>query len=150
MAGDDLPQRGACIRGVQAPFPRISYDQAVEMLRAKGLPFEWGGDFGGPDDKGGKETKRVTQWMKDNGISAVGNRSPGTLTDPAWTRTPLRYAPCVQESPDLYDEAQYGNAPQPRAGAAPVSVSADGSRLRISWVRDAGRPRPCPVTPQIG
>jgi asparaginyl-tRNA synthetase len=35
---------------VQAPFPRISYDDAVGMLKKKGLPFEWGGDFGAPDE----------------------------------------------------------------------------------------------------
>ena len=35
---------------VQAPFPRISYDEAVEILKKKGLPFEWGGDFGAPDE----------------------------------------------------------------------------------------------------
>jgi asparaginyl-tRNA synthetase len=35
---------------VQAPFPRISYDEAVERLKAKGLPIEWGGDFGGTDE----------------------------------------------------------------------------------------------------
>jgi asparaginyl-tRNA synthetase len=35
---------------VQAPFPRISYDEAAEMLKKKGLPFEWGGDFGAPDE----------------------------------------------------------------------------------------------------
>jgi asparaginyl-tRNA synthetase len=35
---------------VQSPFPRISYDEAVTILQAKGLPFEWGGDFGGPDE----------------------------------------------------------------------------------------------------
>ena len=35
---------------VQAPFPRISYDEAVEILKEKGLPFEWGGDFGAPDE----------------------------------------------------------------------------------------------------
>jgi asparaginyl-tRNA synthetase len=38
------------LESVTAPFPRISYDDAVQRLRAKGLPFEWGGDFGGPDE----------------------------------------------------------------------------------------------------
>jgi asparaginyl-tRNA synthetase len=35
---------------VQPPFPRISYDEAVQIIREKGLTFEWGGDFGGPDE----------------------------------------------------------------------------------------------------
>src|SRR6187401_2895655 len=35
---------------VQAPFPRITYDEAVEKLKAAGQPFEWGGDFGGTDE----------------------------------------------------------------------------------------------------
>ena len=38
------------LESVQSPFPRISYDQAVEILEEKGLPFAWGGDFGGPDE----------------------------------------------------------------------------------------------------
>ncbi len=35
---------------VKAPFPRLSYDDAAKMLKEKGLPFEWGGDFGAPDE----------------------------------------------------------------------------------------------------
>ncbi len=35
---------------VRAPFPRITYDEAVRMLNEKGQPFEWGGDFGAPDE----------------------------------------------------------------------------------------------------
>ena len=41
---------------VATPFPRISYDEAVKMLKEgheKGLvenEFEWGGDFGSPDE----------------------------------------------------------------------------------------------------
>jgi asparaginyl-tRNA synthetase len=35
---------------VQRPFPRISYDEAVDILKAQGIVFEWGGDFGGPDE----------------------------------------------------------------------------------------------------
>ncbi len=41
---------------IEAPFPRLQYDDAVNMLQeghAKGLVenrFEWGGDFGSPDE----------------------------------------------------------------------------------------------------
>jgi len=35
---------------VRPPFPRITYDEAVERLRAAGQPFEWGNDFGGTDE----------------------------------------------------------------------------------------------------
>lgn len=35
---------------VKAPFPRITYDAAVELLKKKGSEIEWGGDFGGTDE----------------------------------------------------------------------------------------------------
>ena len=35
---------------VQKPFPRITYDEAIAQLQAKGQPVEWGGDFGGTDE----------------------------------------------------------------------------------------------------
>jgi asparaginyl-tRNA synthetase len=38
------------LESVQTPFPRISYDEAVSRIQALGLPMEWGGDFGGPDE----------------------------------------------------------------------------------------------------
>lgn len=33
-----------------APFPRISYDEAVELLASKGQAFEWGNDLGAPQE----------------------------------------------------------------------------------------------------
>ena len=38
------------LESVQKPFPRISYDEAITTLQSKGMPIEWGGDFGGPDE----------------------------------------------------------------------------------------------------
>jgi asparaginyl-tRNA synthetase len=38
------------LESVKAPFPRITYDDAVQRLQAQGLAIEWGGDFGGPDE----------------------------------------------------------------------------------------------------
>src|SRR5262249_17732194 len=40
----------APLERVQAPFPRLAYDDAAKALKEKGLPFEWGGDFGSPDE----------------------------------------------------------------------------------------------------
>jgi asparaginyl-tRNA synthetase len=40
----------APLEKVQPPFPRIAYDQAVEILHRKGLDFQWGSDFGAPDE----------------------------------------------------------------------------------------------------
>ncbi len=35
---------------VRTPFPRVTYDEAVAVLRSKGVPFESGNDFGGTDE----------------------------------------------------------------------------------------------------
>lgn len=35
---------------VVRPFPRISYDEAVEILRKNNIEFEWGNDLGGADE----------------------------------------------------------------------------------------------------
>lgn len=38
------------LENVKPPFPRITYDKALELLKKKGLTVEWGGDFGGTDE----------------------------------------------------------------------------------------------------
>jgi len=35
---------------VKTPFPRITYDEAVEMLKKAGYEIEWGDDFGAPHE----------------------------------------------------------------------------------------------------
>jgi asparaginyl-tRNA synthetase len=38
------------LESVKAPFPRMSYDAAVELLKTKHSEIQWGGDFGGTDE----------------------------------------------------------------------------------------------------
>jgi len=46
----------APLERVRTPFPRLAYDEAARRLQEKGLPFEWGGDFGAADETALTET----------------------------------------------------------------------------------------------
>ena len=45
-----LERDTARLERVAAPFPRITYDEAVALLKEKGQPFEYGSDLGGGDE----------------------------------------------------------------------------------------------------
>lgn len=38
------------LENVKKPLPRITYDEAVDILKKKGIEFEWGNDLGGADE----------------------------------------------------------------------------------------------------
>lgn len=38
------------LQNVKKPFPRVHYDEAVEILHKNGVKFEWGNDLGGADE----------------------------------------------------------------------------------------------------
>jgi asparaginyl-tRNA synthetase len=40
----------AKLESIKPPFPRMTYDDAVKILQAKGSEIVWGGDFGGTDE----------------------------------------------------------------------------------------------------
>ena len=45
-----LERNTTLLQNVKKPLPRISYDEAVEILHKNGVQFEWGNDFGGTDE----------------------------------------------------------------------------------------------------
>ena len=38
------------LESIKRPFPRVSYDEAVNMLKEEGVDFEWGNDLGAADE----------------------------------------------------------------------------------------------------
>ncbi|MGD0438008.1 MAG: asparagine--tRNA ligase [Bryobacteraceae bacterium] len=46
----ELERDTSKLETVKAPFPRMSYDDAVSALQAKGSEIQWGSDFGGTDE----------------------------------------------------------------------------------------------------
>jgi asparaginyl-tRNA synthetase len=45
-----LERNTAPLANVQPPFPRITYDQALDILRQHGKEIDWGDDFGGDEE----------------------------------------------------------------------------------------------------
>ncbi len=45
-----LERNTSPLERVKPPFPRITYDEAIQILKRKGSAIEWGGDFGNPDE----------------------------------------------------------------------------------------------------
>ncbi len=45
-----LERDTSLLKTVKRPFPRISYDEAVEILKKNDIHFEWGNDLGGTDE----------------------------------------------------------------------------------------------------
>ncbi len=45
-----LERDTAKLENIRRPFPRISYDEALDILHKKGFDIEWGADFGAPHE----------------------------------------------------------------------------------------------------
>ena len=45
-----LGRNTAMLENVRRPFPRITYDEAVGILKKNGIDFQWGNDLGGTDE----------------------------------------------------------------------------------------------------
>lgn len=47
---ETLGRNIAALERITPPFPRISYDEAVEILNSRGVEIKWGDDFGAPHE----------------------------------------------------------------------------------------------------
>jgi asparaginyl-tRNA synthetase len=47
---ETLERDCAPLEKIARPFPRLTYDEALPMLQARGSAIEWGGDFGAPEE----------------------------------------------------------------------------------------------------
>jgi len=87
----------ARLEKIQAPFPRMSYDDAVKILQQKGSEIQWGGDFGGTDE---------TLLTEDQERPILVDRFPAAIKAFYFQPTPGR--PEVVEGVDLLAPEGYG------------------------------------------
>jgi asparaginyl-tRNA synthetase len=69
---------------VEAPFPRISYDEAIQILQRKGFSMEWGGDFGAPE-----ETALAENWERPVLVHRFPTQSKAFYMEPDAERPEL-------------------------------------------------------------
>src|SRR5579884_2914473 len=86
------------LEAIKAPFPRISYDEAVDILKKKGSEIQWGGDFGNTDE---------TLLTQDYDRPVIVDRYPTEIKAFYFQRDPAdpRLALCVDVlAPEGYGE----------------------------------------------
>jgi asparaginyl-tRNA synthetase len=92
-----LERDTAALERIQTPFARVTYDAAAQALKDKGLPFEWGGDFGSPDETALSE-------MHDGPVAVTGY--PSAIK--AFYFQPEPGRPEVSRSVDILAPEGYG------------------------------------------
>jgi len=60
---EELSRLGIEIAAPSLPLPRIRYDEAIDMIRKKGLEIKWGSDLGSDEERA------VGDVMKERGVS---------------------------------------------------------------------------------
>lgn len=60
---DELDTLNVSMESPDPPFPRIRYDDAIEMLRERGIEMKWGEDFGSDEERS------LGEIMKEKGIT---------------------------------------------------------------------------------
>ncbi len=119
---------------VKKPFPRITYDEAVTLLNEKGQPFEWGGDFGAPD-----ETLLASSFDRPVAVTRYPSKVKAFYMEPDPQRPDV--ALCVDVlAPEGYGEIIGGSERIARLRPAPAADQ--GARPAARGLRVVPRPAP--------
>lgn len=94
------------LESIRAPFPRISYDEAVKILERKGIGIEWGEDFGAPHETalGEEFGKPVFVHHMPSQIKAFYFKQSDSVGGPGVTGTGRYALGCDLIAPDGYGE----------------------------------------------
>ena len=94
------------LESIRGPFPRISYDEALQVLEKKGVSIPWGEDFGAPHETALGEVfgKPVFVHHMPSQIKAFYFKQSDTVGGPATEGTGKYALGCDLIAPDGYGE----------------------------------------------
>ena len=151
------------LEAIQKPFMRISYTEAVERLQKEGHDFEWGGDFGAPDETAigsWSETPiMVHRWPKDIkafymapdpedervvlGVDVIAPEGKGEIIGGAQRAHSLKYLEDQIAHHDLPMEAFEWYLDLRRFGGAPSAGFGLGLERTVAWISGVEHVREC-------
>jgi asparaginyl-tRNA synthetase len=135
--GLELRQLGrdlAPLERVRKPFPRITYGEALDVLRRKGMPLEWGADLGGDEETALSQEFDRPVMVHRYPVAAKAFYMKADPADP-------RLALCVDVlAPEGYGEIIGGGQREDDAGVLEEKVRAHGLPAdAFAWYLDLRR-----------
>jgi asparaginyl-tRNA synthetase len=124
----------ARLEAVKRPFPRMSYSDAIDTLKAKGVDIQWGADFGGDEET-------VLAGVHESPL--VVHRYPADIKAFYMKRDPQddRLALAVDLlAPEGYGEIVGGSQREDDLGVLEASIASHGlPRAAFEWYLDLRR-----------
>lgn len=127
------------LESIRAPFPRISYDEAIEILKKRGLEIPWGEDFGAPHETalGEEFGKPVFIHHMPAQIKAFYFKQSDEIGGEASTGTGRYALGCDLIAPDGYGEIIGGGQREESAEVLKRRIAEHGlAEADYSWYLD--------------
>lgn len=157
------------LEAIVPPFTRISYTEAVERMNAEGHEFEWGGDFGAPDEtKIGTWSDKpimVHRWPKDIkafymapdpdderlvlGVDVLAPEGKGEIIGGAQRADSYEYLESQIAKHDLPKDAFEWYLDLRRYGAATSAGFGLGLERCVGWIAGVEHVRECIPFPRM-
>jgi asparaginyl-tRNA synthetase len=130
------------LESIRAPFPRVSYDEALKILERRGCPIPWGEDFGAPHETAlGEEFKKpVFVHHMPSQIKAFYFKQSDTVGGPGVSGTGRYALGCDLIAPGGYGEIIGGGQREEDVGVLRRRIGEHGlSEGDYSWYLDLRR-----------
>ncbi len=130
------------LQAIRGPFPRISYDEAVQILVKKGIGIPWGEDFGAPHEAalGEEFGKPVFVHHMPSQIKAFYFKHSDTVGGPGVQGTGKYALGCDLIAPDGYGEIIGGGQREENVEVLKRRIAEHGlSEKDYAWYLDLRR-----------
>lgn len=130
------------LESIRAPFPKVSYDEAIEILNRKGVSIPWGEDFGAPHETALGQDFEKPVWVHHmpSQIKAFYFKQSDTVGGPGVSGNGKYALGCDLIAPDGYGEVIGGGQREENVEVLERRIAEHGLKKEdYSWYLDLRR-----------